>query len=593
MNIAKYNVPAGAATKANVGTTAVAGGGYTVDLTPITEKIAALESKVSYLEIMLDRVQTAMAGLDSKFLSKLGDRSDYSYYLGALYTDFVQSEMYENGVGYRVSGSPTAATEDKYNLIVKDYGWGEVPFNTVNQDTATYVDTDTNEATSQLVVNNIVIGQTTAPGYLLVDCGATLTNERCFTEISKKVTYTARMTIGQGTYVDPHTETETDSNGNFIIHFGKADNVKIDINFIYTYAFRHVGSMTSGTLRLFIRGTDPSNSKTNCFGEAVKISTLNAGAITVMKDEDGMRMTSTGLQETDDGGETWTDVSTGGGGSSSGGDIEVIDGTHGTTATADWTGATRDASLTDGKVIVFTSHSAGATNVTLNLTLSGGTTTGAKPVYYSGTTRLSTQNAANSPCMFRYYSSDDCWRRMSDYDTNTYYELRNQNTMKARGAIVANSIIVGDSTGYITLGSGVTFDVSYPIMTSSTAYAANKTFTTAAYNVKSSFSLRANVSGWTGTAYKMVYIVGTLSGSTFTTDSTVFSCTPPSTEDGKFYIPIGLLYSAYQVRFEPFTPHVYKYYNGKFQRIDADLSAATAETATAAEVNNACDNILT
>ena len=254
---------------------------------------------------------------------------------------------------------------------------------------------------------------------------------------------------------------------------------------------------------------------------------------------------------------------------------------------------TRDAALTDGKVIVFTSHSAGASNVTLNLTLSGGTTTGAKPVFYSGTTRLSTQNAANSPCMFRYYSGDDCWSRMSDYDTNTYYELRNQNTMKSKGAIVANSIIVGDSAGYITLASGVTFDVSYPIMVSTTAYAANKTFTTASYNVRSSFSLRANVSGWSGTAYKMVYIVGTLSGSTFTTDSAVFSCTVPSTEDGKFYIPIGLLYSAYQVRFEPFTPHIYKYYNGKFQRIDADLSAATAESATAAEVNNACDNILT
>lgn len=592
MNIAKYNIPAGAATKANVGTTAVEGGGYTVDLTPITDKVAALESKVSYLEMMFARMQAAFAGLDSKYLSKMGDRSDYSYYLGSVYTDFLQSEMYDNGVGYRMSGSPTAATEDKYNLIVKDYGWGEIPFSTVNQDTATYVDSDTDEATSHLVVNNIVIGQTTAPGYLLVDCGATLTSERCFTEISKKVTYTVHMTIGQATYVDTHTDTDTDSNGNFIIHFGKADNVKIDINFIYTYAFRHVGSMTSGTLRLYIRGTDPSNSKTNCFGEAVKVATLNAGAITVMKDEDGMRLTSGAIQETSDGGATWTDVS-GGGGSSSGGDIEVIDGTHGTTATAAWTGVTRDAALTDGKVIVFTSHSAGASNVTLNLTLSSGTTTGAKPVFYSGTTRLSTHNAANSPCMFRYYSDDDCWRRMSDYDTNTFYELRNQNTMKSKGAIVANSIIVGDSTGYITLASGVTFDVSYPIMVSTTAYAANKTFTTASYNVRSSFSLRANVSGWTGTAYNMVYIVGTLSGSTFTVDSAVFSCTVPASEDGKCYIPIGLLYSAYQVRFEPFTPHVYKYYNGKFQRIDADLSAATAESATAAEVNNACDNILT
>lgn len=317
MNIAKYNIPAGAATTANVGTTAVSGGGYTVDLTPITEKVAALESKVSSLELQLSKLQAAIMGLDSKYLSKMGDRSDYSYFLGALYSDFVQSEMYENGVGYRVSGSPTAAAEDKYNLIIKDYGWGEVPFSTVNQDTVTYVDSDTDEATSQLAVNGISIGTMTAPGYLLVDCGATLTNERCFTVIAKRVSYRVKVTVGQGTTVSEWMDAETDSNGMFILHFATASagaTVKFDIRYTYTYAFRHYGNTTSGTLRLYIRGTDPSNSQTDCFGEAVKVSTMNAGCFTVMKDKDGMRLTSDGVQETDDGGLTWTDF---GGGSSS------------------------------------------------------------------------------------------------------------------------------------------------------------------------------------------------------------------------------------------------------------------------------------
>lgn len=306
MIIGKYNISKGHGSSTRVGSTAVAGSSAGVDLTPITDKVAALESEVSQLKLQLAKAQAVLAGLDGRFLSRLGDRSEYSYILGALYTDFIQSELYDSGVGFRISGSPTAAVDDKYNIIVKDVGWASVAFNAVQQSDAAYVDHDSDEATAQLNAANISIGATNANGYILVDCGATLTNERCFTEISRRVEYQVRHTIGQQIFVDDYKEAETDSNGNFILYFEKADNVSISIRFTWTYAFTHYGNITSGTYRLYIQGTDPTNSKTDCFAASMKSATLNASGVTVMEGDNGIRITRNGVQTTADGGTTWT-----------------------------------------------------------------------------------------------------------------------------------------------------------------------------------------------------------------------------------------------------------------------------------------------
>lgn len=308
MQIAKYNRPTGSGTKASVGSTAVAGGGASasVDLGPLNMKVAALESKVSQLELQLGRVNAVLAGLDGRFLSKMGDRSDYAYALGALYTDFIKSEMYDDGVGFRISGSPTATVEDKYNVIVKDVGWSSVAFNTINQSEASYVDADTDEATAQLTAMNITIGAANTTGYLLIDCGAELTNERCFTEIAKRVRYVTKRTKGYQIITDPIREADTDGNGNFIIRFLDADSVSVSIWFDYTYAFSQYGNITSGTYRLYIRGTDPTNNQTDMFAASTKVATLNASGITVMNGNVGARITSSGVQRTTDGGTTWT-----------------------------------------------------------------------------------------------------------------------------------------------------------------------------------------------------------------------------------------------------------------------------------------------
>lgn len=111
--------------------------------------------------------------------------------------------------------------------------------------------------------------------------------------------------------------------------------------------------------------------------------------------------------------------------------IEFIVGTW-SSATATWTGVTKESSLVDGKQILLYLPFAGANNVTLNLTLSGGTTTGAKNCYWLGTTRLSTHYAQYQIARLTYKKAlsiggttyEGWWA--SDRDNNTTYSTLTQ-----------------------------------------------------------------------------------------------------------------------------------------------------------------------
>jgi hypothetical protein len=113
------------------------------------------------------------------------------------------------------------------------------------------------------------------------------------------------------------------------------------------------------------------------------------------------------------------------------------------------------------------------------------------------------------------------------------------NTAYFRSAVVAESIAVGDSTGYIQAVAGASFDISYPILWMTGAVAAEGTNYANCFiqhydrnlaNVKSTFS---------GRKWEMVYLIVTLSGKTATIDSDVITQDLPTTEDGKIYIAIG------------------------------------------------------
>lgn len=138
----------------------------------------------------------------------------------------------------------------------------------------------------------------------------------------------------------------------------------------------------------------------------------------------------------------------------SGSGIEMIVGTQ-TTSTASWTGVSAMFELKDGVQIAFWLPQSSGANVTLNLTLADGSTTGAIPCYFSAGTRLGTQYSAGNVIRLtyrenaKYYSSTIAkgWWADANYNTDTYDRIRH-GTVKAKETCAYFRLIVSDSEGY-------------------------------------------------------------------------------------------------------------------------------------------------
>ena len=234
--------------------------------------------------------------------------------------------------------------------------------------------------------------------------------------------------------------------------------------------------------------------------------------------------------------------------------IEYIIGTQ-TGETNAWTGtSTKIASLSAGVCILYKLPYAGTTsNATLNLTLSGGDTSGAKAIYFTNTTRVKQQFGVNAIICLMYDGS--YWRVVNPY-TNTTTNYYDRNRFQTTGVKIKTAftddygLLCGDDTGYTHLGSGSTFDLSHPLLYyASTVDMEANTYTTNAYSnfgtVDATY-IKANV---TLIVDKMVYLVGTVSNNIFTVDSTIITQTPSTT--GKVYLPIGLAISTTNIIFFP------------------------------------------
>ena len=270
---------------------------------------------------------------------------------------------------------------------------------------------------------------------------------------------------------------------------------------------------------------------------------------------------------------------------------ECIVGTQ-TASTNAWTGRASFASLQDGQVIMYWLPYAGtSTAATLNLTLSGGGTTGAKEVYINATTRCTTHIAAGNMVQMVYrvgvtigtgtYTGWWISRALND---NTYDRIRFNNAIKAKTAISASRVIVGDSGGFFHLAAGSIFDVDKPILWAGSAISAAATGTNNFLSFPSC-TLRNNAgSSWTATQYATLYLAGTLAGNVFTVASENWLTTAPANES-LTYISLGYMYSTYQMYFYPEHP-MYRLVNGILTAISqiayeaqvaADSAQATAE----------------
>ena len=238
--------------------------------------------------------------------------------------------------------------------------------------------------------------------------------------------------------------------------------------------------------------------------------------------------------------------------------------------------------LYDGFTIDYWINIAGVSSgTTLNLTLSDGATTGALPVYYQGTTRLTTHYAVNNIVRLTYRevtigtTNYQGWWCYGNYDTNDFYRLRYQNVIKAEKAITSGNVIVGTSAGYKHLKDGTVFDINYPILWAGSNIAVsgtnNNTYLFYPFTVTTTQSL-------TLTAYKPVYIKGHLNGTQFTPISTTpLTQTEPTSEDGYDYINLGMAYSTTAMYLLP-EHKIFRYINNKFQELTQCAIAAVTDS---------------
>ena len=278
------------------------------------------------------------------------------------------------------------------------------------------------------------------------------------------------------------------------------------------------------------------------------------------------------------------------------GTTEFIVGTQ-TKSTNAWTGTSKSSELYDGKRIIYLLPYAGSGSATLNLTLSTGGKTGAKNVYRYGTTRISTQYGANYYIPMTYNATKNAWYCDADYDTNQIDRLRFANAVATiTEDTTAGKLICGDSSGYKMLQAGVSFDINYPLLYDATARTAGADITNL-YMVMPSLNVRTIIAGldveWVGDAHKILYVKGNLNGNIFTVSSTPVTTETPNTADGFAYLPIGIMYSTYQVNLNLLKAEPYGYADGRFSKLTGDSGKINITTKTdGVEFTDGNDNVI-
>lgn len=257
--------------------------------------------------------------------------------------------------------------------------------------------------------------------------------------------------------------------------------------------------------------------------------------------------------------------------------IEYIVGTQ-TAATNAWTGVTRSAELYTGKAIIYKLPYAGNSSAaTLNLTLSGGSTTGAKAVQRLNNGNITTHYAANS-VLFLVYDGDR-WRHDAEYDSTNIYQLRNNyGTYLTSAALYRYQILLQKNETTLI-----------PVSNGNNSTATGKTITTAQfdpfgeiYYYNSTVSVAANAAIGATTLYRqmdcnMSYAFNTTNTLTNNKDvylvatpttagkaklhSTPTTQALPTTDNGLIYIRLGHSRSTTNVEIHPVHP-VYWYKGG-------------------------------
>jgi len=279
-----------------------------------------------------------------------------------------------------------------------------------------------------------------------------------------------------------------------------------------------------------------------------------------------------------------------------------------TAVTGAWTGELPEVdALYNGLTIDYWLPFAGSGNATLNLTLKGGTKTGAKNCYTGGTTRLTTHISANAIARLVYQtvtisgtSYSGWWLVRSQDNNDLAYNIRNGSpAYQANSAVYRyqllfqvdenkltplNNVNNSTATGK-TMLTGVDFLPFGKIFyyNSTNNVAANANMTTTLY-YRANFDLRYSLNcGQTLTAHRYVYLkcVRQSNGKFRIAADPCWTQTLPSTNDGYYYIRLGRTYNTYQMYLDEDHPIYYHDGTGVVQYTQITASTTSIGSASA------------
>lgn len=196
--------------------------------------------------------------------------------------------------------------------------------------------------------------------------------------------------------------------------------------------------------------------------------------------------------------------------------------------------------------------------------------TGDKPIKYIYNNSLNNLPGvgyllANNVYTFRYDGTN--WVAQLMYNTDTQSRTRWQNVILAAAAMTSGHIICGAASGYRDIAAGVTFDLSYPLLYCGTTKAAGGTSDNNFLQING-VNVTNNGTVTSAENYKTVYLVGTVSGNTFTIKVSPFMTTvEPTSEDGFFYIPLGVFYNSTTNIYFNSSKDLYAYIDGQFRQV--------------------------
>lgn len=247
-------------------------------------------------------------------------------------------------------------------------------------------------------------------------------------------------------------------------------------------------------------------------------------------------------------------------------DYEFIRGTW-ASATNVLTGVTKDSALYEGKkIILYYPYAANSSSATLNLTLADGTTTGAKNVYYNGTSRLTTHYGQYAQVEMIYHENFDIggtnytgWWCIADRTDLTAYNIRKNSgsyiaynnvyrymmlfTKSEYQLLAANTTSNNTGTSKVlTTESFDPFGDIYYYSSTTTVSSGSAIGTTALYRQYNVNLRYAFNSGTALTTNKAVYIICDPQSNgkvKLSTSPAPITQTLPSSADGKVYIYLG------------------------------------------------------